>query len=387
MKFFSAFATLVRLQSLQIDAREESFDRNEELPAAEFEAPLPPAQPRRVARFHGKTLKRVIVLNEPVRAAIADWLTWMRPQLVESWVNYQYLRHLMWPKYQEAELPEALLFGMLAKESAGRVHSYSRAGAAGPLQFMPDTARRYGLLLDPKFDFRLDPEQSTRANVAYLLDELTHHKQRLEFALAAYNGGEGRMRRLVKKYPNKDFWSDSIYLSLPSETQDYVPKVLAAAYLFEHPEEFNLQFPSITSKVSELILDQKMSLSELSMCLGQEGRTEGWFRTLRNLNPRLKPEQELPMGSALWVPELVLGVYAQSCKQKKLMQRIASVQTARFPKGPRLIAYTVQRGDTLSRIAKRSGCGNVKMLANINDIPAPRYPIKPGQLIRLPSCS
>ena len=50
--------------------------------------------------------------------------------------NYQYLRFEMWPEYQKAGLPEAMLFGILAKESGGKVHAVSRSGAAGPLQFM-----------------------------------------------------------------------------------------------------------------------------------------------------------------------------------------------------------------------------------------------------------
>jgi len=52
---------------------------------------------------------------------------------MESYENYQYMRALMWPAYERAGLPEALLFGILATESAGKVHAVSRAGAADEL--------------------------------------------------------------------------------------------------------------------------------------------------------------------------------------------------------------------------------------------------------------
>lgn len=103
-----------------------------------------PESARTVAMLNGKDLAKVIELNEPVKAALEEWLTWMRPQLLDTWENYQYMRHRMFPEYEKSGLPEALLFGIMAKESGGRVHAVSRAGAAGPLQFMPATGARLG---------------------------------------------------------------------------------------------------------------------------------------------------------------------------------------------------------------------------------------------------
>src|SRR5690606_38926913 len=73
----------------------------------------------------------MVQFNPAVQQAIRRWLTDMRPQLMTSHENYQYLRDAMWPHYQRAGLPEALLFGIMAKESNGKVHAVSRAGAAG----------------------------------------------------------------------------------------------------------------------------------------------------------------------------------------------------------------------------------------------------------------
>ena len=124
-----------------------------------------------VSLLRGNDLREMIRLNGPVKAALDDWLTWNRPMFMRSYEYYQYLRDKIAPIYEEAGLPEALLFAMIATETGGRVHSYSHAGAAGLLQFIRSTGRRYGLREVDGFDMRLDPEAATRANVAYLNDQ------------------------------------------------------------------------------------------------------------------------------------------------------------------------------------------------------------------------
>lgn len=387
-RFVGALVVLVRLQAVAAGWEEADFDPGElgdsgdELPRA---VELPQME-RSLRLLRGRDLSELIHLNEPVRAALEDWLTWMRPQLIESWVNYQYLRHQMYPAYEEAGLPEALLFGILAKESAGRVHVYSRAGAAGPLQFMPATARRFGLGGNG-FDERLDPARVTRANVAYIEEQLKQFNDNLELTLAAYNAGEGRMRRLVKANPGRGFWHESIFYALPAETRDYVPKVLAAAYLFLHPEDYGLRFPPVRAEITELALQQSVSLGELAICLGQsDERPEGWFRTLRNLNPRLKPGDRLPPGTVVRVPTSTLEAYSERCLDAAFMAKVARLQEARSPPGATEVGYTVRRGDTLAAIARRTKCSSIDEIARINGIRGPKYALQVGQKLRLPTC-
>ncbi|MBL8246151.1 MAG: transglycosylase SLT domain-containing protein [Rhodanobacteraceae bacterium] len=386
-RFIGALVVLVRLQSVAAgwdDFQEESAV--EEAPDEVVTAASLPQVERSVRLLRGKDLRELIELNEPVRAALEDWLTWMRPQLIEAWVNYQYLRSDMVPAYQQAGLPEALLFAILAKESAGRVHIYSRAGAAGPLQFMPATARRFGLGGNG-FDERLDPAAVARANVRYIEEQLAAFNDNLELTLAAYNGGEGRMRRLAKQHPGRGFWSERIFYALPSETRDYVPKVLAAAYLFLHPEKYGLVFPAVDNTLGEIGLESSLSLAELAICLGQDERPEGWFRTLRNLNPRIKSELRLPVGSKVRVPVALVDAYAQRCRDPDFLARIAALQDAATPEGPTQVGYTVRRGDTLAAIARRTRCSSVKEIAALNGIRGPKYALKVGQRLRLPTCS
>lgn len=385
-RFVGALVVLVRLQSVAAgwdDFGDELAQAQDD--EVETAAALPQVE-RSLRLLRGKDLGALIELNEPVRAALEDWLTWMRPQLIEAFVNYQYLRADMYPAYQQAGLPEALLFAILAKESAGKVHVYSRAGAAGPLQFMPATARRFGLGGNG-FDERLDPALVAGANVRYLEEQLAQFNDNLELTLAAYNGGEGRMRRLARQHPGRGFWSERIFYALPAETRDYVPKVLAAAWLFLHPEQYGLRFPSIDPALDQVVLEESVSLAELAICLGQDERPEGWFRTLRNLNPRIKSEQRLAVGTPVRVPAALVASYAQRCKDPELMKRIAALQDAATPEGPTQVGYSVRRGDTLAAIARRTRCSSVREIAALNGIRAPKYALKVGQRLRLPTCS
>lgn len=390
-RFIAALTVLIRLQGVAAGWETED-EEQASAPATDAElADAPPLAasnpPVQTKLLRGKNPSTLVKLNEPVRAALEDWLTWMRPQLIETWVNYSYLRAEMWPAYERAGLPEALLFGMLAKESAARVHSYSRAGAAGPLQFMPATAKRFGIGNINGRDGRLDPATAARANVAYLGEQLAAFDNNLELSLAAYNGGESRMRRLARQHPGKSFWSNQILFALPAETRDYVPKVLAAAYLFMHPEEYGLRFPNTDRALARLPLQSSMSLGELSICLGQEARAEGWFRTLRNLNPQLPADERLRAGSQVRVPRALVEVYAQRCRDPALLARIAKLQDARHPQGPTQVAYAVRRGDTLHAIARRTRCSSAEEIGRLNGLRGPRYTLRVGQQIRLPTCS
>ena len=317
-RFFAVFDRLLRLKDGSgigdegLDTAGESSSPGE-LAEAGGASTLPQAQ-RSVTLLHGQKLSELIAMNGPVKAALEMWLTQWRPNLMNAWVNYQYMRFEMWPQYEKADLPEAILFGIMAKESGGKVHAVSRAGAAGPLQFMYATGLRFGLGSDSGFDTRFDPAQAARANAAYLNEQLRAFNDNLELSLAAYNAGEGRMRRLAGDKPDTSFYDPSIYDDLSQETRDYVPSVLAAAWLFLHPDSYNLHFPKIDGRPGSIVLKRPASISELTVCLGSaDDNYDGWFRTLRNLNPRLNPEAQQPAGTSMSVPRELEGAYASRC--------------------------------------------------------------------------
>ena len=352
-----------------------------------------PQAGRAVSLLKGKDLRSVIRLNDAVKASIEEWLTWLRPQLLEAYENYQYMRHRMWPEYEKAGLPEALLFGILAKESGGKVHAVSRAGASGPLQFMYYTGARYGLTQAGGFDMRFDPTAATRANVAYLNDQFRVLNNNLELALGAYNGGEGRMQRL-SPHGSRAFWDAKVFNNLPVETRDYVPMVLAAAWLFLHPDEYNLTFPIIDAEPARVALKQSLSINELAVCLGQDGNDRGWFRTVRNLNPRYDANVRIPVGTSLELPKRAVASFEKNCSGGTLVATAMELHDAKPPVAPAWRAaatasrtHVVRKGETLSSIARKFKCGNVRAIAQANRIKAPRYAIRVGQKLQVPACS
>jgi len=390
-RFMAAYDTLLTLRSDVLTGAADGLLDPESPPEGSSPIVLQlPEAGRSINLLNGHSLADIIKINGPVKTAMHDWLTWMRPQLMDAYENYQVMRHLMWPAYEEADLPEALLFGILAKESGGRVHATSHAGAAGPFQFMYHTGLRFGLGRTDGFDTRFDPAASARANVAYLNEQFRVLNSNLELALGAYNGGEGRMRRLYDRSRSKSFWSPEIVGQLPRETQEYVPYVLAAAWLFLHPAEHGVEFPRVEAFPGEITLDASMTLSELSICVGQVGSRGGWFRALRNLNPSFDPNKPQPPGTQVFMPAVLVEAYETRCRDGEYVALAASLQAARQPGGVAnsgARAYVVRRGDTLASIARQHRCPSPEGIAKSNNIAAPRYLIKPDQQLLLVGCA
>jgi membrane-bound lytic murein transglycosylase D len=395
VRFVAAFDKLLRERSAEpappagdgeVAPPETTPEAGESSPVV---AALPEAQ-RSLALLKGRKLADIIAMNDPVKVAIEQWLTQYRPNLMKAYENYQYLRSRMWPEYEKAGLPEALLFGMLAQESGGKVHAVSRSGASGPLQFMSATGARFGLGVIDGFDQRFDPALSAKANAAYINEQLGELNDNLELAIGAYNGGEGAMQRLAAHAPQESFWSPKIYFALSQETREYVPMVLAAAWLFMHPERYNLTFPKLETKPASITLKQATSLDELTVCLGQFGNADGWFRTLRNLNPALDPRQKLEVGSTVQAPALLAGEYAKACGGGKWIELAADLHSAAQPVVPaqpvhelRSRMYVVRKGDTLAAIARKTGCSSAGELARINHLKPPDYLVRVGQELRV----
>lgn len=364
---------------------------------------------------------KMVQYNPAVQAGIRRWLTDLRPALIDSYENYQYMRQLMWPSYERAGLPEALLFGIMAKESNGKVHVTSRAGAAGPMQFMYATGLRFGLGQDGTgFDTRYDPHAAAEASAAYLNERMGQLNRSIELALAAYNGGEGRALRIHNGSEGRGFWDADVYNQFPAETRDYVPMVIAAAWLFLHPKQYGISFPKIESRPAPLKLTRASSIYELTICLGNGGTRDGFMRALRNLNPRYQPESYLPAGVSLNATTQIVGLYNRYCAQgpraelaKQLVlsdPNSAIVHTgpvetmppssgiapaplvgavapanpvAVKPKTPE--THKVARSETLVSIAQKYQC-DTKSLAKANGLKAPRYALKAGQRLKLEGC-
>ena len=148
-------------------------------------------------------------------------------------------------------------------ESAYQPFAYSPARASGIWQFIPSTGRLYGLRHSWWYDGRRDVVESTRAALDYLEKLHAEFNGDWLLALAAYNSGEGNVRKAINQNLRAgkpiDFWS----LRLPRETRSYVPRLLAIAAIVSDPEEYGLTLKPIPDEpyFAETELDGQIDLA------------------------------------------------------------------------------------------------------------------------------
>ena len=145
---------------------------------------------------------------------------------------------------QSQGLPTSLL-GVVAIESGFNPAAVSTKGAAGLWQFMPATARQYGLVVNARQDDRFDILKSTMA-AAHYLRQLHDQFGDWPLALAAYNAGPHRVSQEMHRFNGGDFWTLRQDFLLPGETRGYVPKVLTG---MRNDADQNAKLPRSTDDV------------------------------------------------------------------------------------------------------------------------------------------
>ena len=130
------------------------------------------------------------------------------------------------PAILRAQGLPASLIAIPAVESGFSPLAVSPKGAAGLWQLMPDTARRFGLVVSPERDDRFDPFKSSFAAASYLRS-LYNEFHNWPLVLAAFNAGENRVKRATAGADQDDFWLPAVQSGLPAETRKYVRAVLA----------------------------------------------------------------------------------------------------------------------------------------------------------------
>jgi membrane-bound lytic murein transglycosylase D len=126
-------------------------------------------------------------------------------------------------------LPKELKY-LAVIESQLKTNARSWAGAVGPWQFMPATARNMGLRIGKKYDERRDLNKSSHAASKYLTNLFAIYGDWL-LVIAAYNGGPGKVNAAIKKSGSRDFWTLQKYL--PAESRNHVKKFIATHYMME----------------------------------------------------------------------------------------------------------------------------------------------------------
>lgn len=149
-------------------------------------------------------------------------------------------------------LPDALKY-LPAVESHLYPEVKSNRGAAGLWQFMPATARFYGLQVDEHIDERFDPHLASEAAAAMLADLYTQFGD-WSLVLAAYNCGPGRVRKAMRKAGSEQY--QNIKPFLPKQTQQYTDKIAAFLLVAQHHQELGIQAkisPSIQKRLVQKV--------------------------------------------------------------------------------------------------------------------------------------
>jgi soluble lytic murein transglycosylase-like protein len=139
------------------------------------------------------------------------------------------LRPVLTPILHKEGIPDEIA-ALVLVESAGQPTARSPKGARGIWQFIPDTARRYGLAVTANLDERIEVAKSTVAAAPYLHD-LYQRFGEWPLAFAAYNAGEQAVERAVARTGHSDF--SRVDRALPEETRNYVPAVMRAMELLD----------------------------------------------------------------------------------------------------------------------------------------------------------
>ena len=254
-------------------------------------------------------------------------------------------------------LPEGLKY-LAIIESSLKADVRSHVGAAGLWQLMSGTARELGLRVDGSIDERLDPYKSTRAALKYL-ERLYNRYGSWELAIAAYNSGPGTINRAIRLGGSKDFWKIRQYL--PSETRNYVPRFIAAAYLTEYYKEYDIQpdYPDYELQFTRtaLVYDY-ISFKKLSKI------TRVPISTLRKLNPAYIagyiPRNEA--GNFLVLPEMGMMAFSDYLQwsDRELRTNLPVHQTAEIARDDAQkrvkVIVIVEVGNTLEDLAKAYDC-------------------------------
>jgi membrane-bound lytic murein transglycosylase D len=168
--------------------------------------------------------------------------------------------------FREAGVPEEIKYLSIV-ESALNPNAVSRVGAAGPWQFMSETAKIYHLKMTDYVDERRDPIQSSEAAAAYLRDAYQQFGDWL-LAIASYNCGKSNVENALAKTGATDYWS--IRQLLPAETRGYVPAYIAISYIMNYYKRHGImpQPTDIALQTDTLSVNKFVPLNRISAALG-----------------------------------------------------------------------------------------------------------------------
>lgn len=386
-------------------------------------------------------------ISDVSRPRVAKWRSWFlqhQGKLEEILHNSSPFLYYVANAVHERGLPMELAL-LPAIESGYNPKAYSPAAAAGLWQFIPGTARNFGLQNTRWGDPRLSLTASTNAALDYLSYLYNYFGGNWLLAIAAYNAGQGTVSAAIQQNVANgqptDFWD----LNLPNQTENYVAELLGLAQVIQNAQAYHIALPSIPNtahialvntprRVNLQVAAQLMNVSVTELQHLNAGLSYGVApagyslvvpkdkaKTLRTALLQMpEPETPTPAPIASPVPAVAVqtarptpAVHYTSVRSGETLSQIAlrtgvsvrdlehwnHLRSGRFLQvGQRLIIYggkpmavasryaprsiTVRPGESLWQLAQRAGV-SVSALASANDM-STRSIIHPGQKLRLP---
>src|SRR6266567_3573324 len=320
----------------------------------------------------------------------------------------------------EEGVPQDLIYLAVAESSFQPRALNARSGAGGMWQFMPHGD--YGLVRNGYVDERFDPEKSTRSYARYM-KFLYNQLGDWYLAMAAYDWGAGNVQRAVQKTGYGDFWELYKRNNLPGETKNYVPEILAAIIIANHPTQYGFDDVTLDPPVltDTLTINYSVDLRLVSDLV------DAPVDELMVLNPSLlrmttPPENSfdlhLPAGTASLFQQRITGIPESkrnawryhrltaddtlasvartyhvtvsdiaAANQLREDQGVSGIEALVVPVAPptvpaaHTLLYTARRGDTLVSISDRFGV-SLAQLRRWNKIPA-GLKVDPGRRLHV----
>ena len=309
-------------------------------------------------RFNERVLQEIYYMTNSARAFMSGSLN--RKTAYDS---------LIYAQLDAAKMPRDLIYLALV-ESGFKLKAYSRAKASGMWQFIPETGKRYGLEVDYWVDMRRNPELATMAALKYL-NRLHDEFGDWLLAMAAYNCGEGRVRRLLREMQEDSTRDTTVAvtywdLELPKETMRYVPRILAAMVIGHYPQHYDMTVEkTYRPDFDTVTVFDSFPLEEVAKLLKVSEDT------LRSLNMELV-KWCTPPNKESYLLRLPVGTRAAFVDGYDKMEKNSFSSWHH---------HKVRKGENLGAIARQYGI-KVSELQQANDMKSTR--IRAGQTLLIP---
>lgn len=287
--------------------------------------------------------------NPNVRAQIS-WYVHHQGYLDRTALRAAPFMYYIYQEVKVRNLPSELVLLPII-ESAYNPFVSSSAGASGLWQLVPGTARTFGVRQDWWYDGRRDITASTKAALDYFSYLQNYFGGDWLLAIAAYNAGEGTVSSAIHRNAREglrtDFWS----LRLPSQTEAYVPQLLALALIINNPQAYGIHLPPISNApyLGQVEISSQMSLDRAAQLAGVS------LTELKILNPGYKENTLSPNQPY----KLLLPIDRIPIFRRNLLGESNTAASGLMSH------YKVQPHDTWQKIAKRFD-STVEILQAVN---------------------